>query len=710
MTATAGVELRCRDCGVFSTASTHMLIRTSDTNPFEEAWVWGNVSITALIDFMARGWLELTYESQVFPLVSRLCVPPMCWGGSFAGIQVNMGVAFGLNAQVAADFRAQLTLTYIEGYTLSGSVQSHGVRRSDGEFDMTVIKVGFDEPQRMSSPQPPALAVEVEASATAWIIPEIFIGLFGGVDSGLITVSAEASVMITKKLGARVGFQFQAAVSTTDGWSVGLDALPSSDQTECALLGGLQNQLDGFDFDNVTFSCGSDGCSYPPYCNGFCRTSHDTQLDISLLGELTVMMKLNASVGFGSWRSDPFDFTRYLNTSGRLQIERVPLLNWHLHVTSVCGNLTETVSSPPISPPPPALPSPSPPPPRPSPPPPVLPPSSPVPCPSTCIYYGSNCDSWAGYGYSCSMLSSQFSCDCSGCACPTVPPAPPALPPPSSPPPDVCPSTCSIAATMGSSFEPSPPTPPALNTCDYWVANGYSCSALSSQYGCDCSGCICNALPPSPYPPEPSPPPPPPPSPPIQCPSTCYSQTCDDWAASGYTCSVLADQYGCDCSGCSCPPSPSPPPSWPAGTPVLCAESCNYASDGICDDGGPGSQYVDCSQGTDCIDCGPRQAPVPLAGPGTFFNATSNQCEIDCDGGGRRLEAAEDELVCISMPARTLHAGAGAEPLTSSEVVSGFLAQHPELVSRPLGDIDHATLAKHFEELSAQLFGQPALA
>jgi len=104
----------------------------------------------------------------------------------------------------------------------------------------------------------------------------------------------------------------------------------------------------------------------------------------------------------------------------------------------------------------------------------------------------------------------------------------------------------------------------------------------------------------------------------------------------------------------------------------------------------------------------PLAIDAPDAGPGTFFNVTSNQFEIACDGGGRRLEAAEDELARIPMPARALHAS--AEPLTSSEVVGSFFAQHPELANRPLGDIDHETLARHFEELSAQLFGQPALA
>ena len=36
----------------------------------------------------------------------------------------------------------------------------------------------------------------------------------------------------------------------------------------------------------------------------------------------------------------------------------------------------------------------------------------------------------------------------------------------------------------------------------------------------------------------------------------------------------------------------------------LCGNNCNYARDGVCDDGGPGAQYTDCFPGDDCEDCG----------------------------------------------------------------------------------------------------------
>ena len=43
-----------------------------------------------------------------------------------------------------------------------------------------------------------------------------------------------------------------------------------------------------------------------------------------------------------------------------------------------------------------------------------------------------------------------------------------------------------------------------------------------------------------------------------------------------------------------------------AGSGSSCSDTCGYAGDGACDDGGPGSSFSVCSFGTDCTDCGPR--------------------------------------------------------------------------------------------------------
>jgi hypothetical protein len=71
------------------------------------------------------------------------------------------------------------------------------------------------------------------------------------------------------------------------------------------------------------------------------------------------------------------------------------------------------------------------------------------------------------------------------------------------------------------------------------------------------------------------------------------------------------------------PPPPAPPPSPPAQpvAPAICMNTCAYAFDSTCSDGGPGSELSYCAYGTDCLDCGPRPvlpppSPAPPAFPG----------------------------------------------------------------------------------------------
>jgi len=81
-------------------------------------------------------------------------------------------------------------------------------------------------------------------------------------------------------------------------------------------------------------------------------------------------------------------------------------------------------------------------------------------------------------------------------------------------------------------------------------------------------------------------------------------------------------------------PAPTPDPD-PAPTPG-CSDTCRYAGDGACDDGGPGASFSVCALGTDCADCGPRaDDPDPAPAPG---GACSDTCAYagdgECDDGG----------------------------------------------------------------------------
>jgi hypothetical protein len=71
--------------------------------------------------------------------------------------------------------------------------------------------------------------------------------------------------------------------------------------------------------------------------------------------------------------------------------------------------------------------------------------------------------------------------------------------------------------------------------------------------------------------------------------------------ANGYV-DVVVEGYGVSCS------SSGGGGGTDAGTggTTGCTNTCAYANDGECDDGGPGVAYNECALGTDCNDCGPR--------------------------------------------------------------------------------------------------------
>lgn len=149
------------------------------------------------------------------------------------------------------------------------------------------------------------------------------------------------------------------------------------------------------------------------------------------------------------------------------------------------------------------------------------------------------------------------------------------------------------------------------------------------------------------------------------CPTTCNhwyeDANCDDlmtlyaiYAAyyeDAMTCDTLESMWGCDCTGCtSCDdnptnetwaydtgsgmydptptptptvsPTPTPTPTYDMGSgeglagaaAATCSNVCYYALNNVCDDGGNGATYSDCSLGTDCDDCGPRPATTVLDG------------------------------------------------------------------------------------------------
>jgi hypothetical protein len=79
------------------------------------------------------------------------------------------------------------------------------------------------------------------------------------------------------------------------------------------------------------------------------------------------------------------------------------------------------------------------------------------------------------------------------------------------------------------------------------------------------------------------------------CENTCRYLNDGDCDDGGLNSDYSLCAFGSDCGDCG-----------PREAPVLCNEACNNRWDGTCQDGGPGAEYSFCEYGTDCTDCGPR--------------------------------------------------------------------------------------------------------
>ncbi len=117
------------------------------------------------------------------------------------------------------------------------------------------------------------------------------------------------------------------------------------------------------------------------------------------------------------------------------------------------------------------------------------------------------------------------------------------------------------------------------------------------------------------------------------CTDTCFYAFDGDCDDGGPGADFDLCDYGTDCADCG-----PRPPQEDGGSTVLCTDDCIWADDGWCDDGGPGADFDLCDLGTDCTDCGPRHVDDSGDGSGSGGELCTNTCpwayDGDCDDGG----------------------------------------------------------------------------
>ena len=150
------------------------------------------------------------------------------------------------------------------------------------------------------------------------------------------------------------------------------------------------------------------------------------------------------------------------------------------------------------------------------------------------------------------------------------------------------------------------------------------------------------------------------------------------WTEIGCRALPTGSRYHRRCVHITPPPAPPPPPG--------CSNTCRYAMDHDCDDGGHGAEYHMCHYGTDCHDCGPRHPRPPPPPPSPSPPPPSGRPKPPPPLPGppppdpNLLHRRPNPLAASARPARIAAATAPLTTATRAEpmpAAAASTAQHP---------------------------------
>jgi len=309
-------SFQCEGCNINIEGNTHVLIRTSEINPFTEAWIAGDVDVVTKIGMMAKLKGKAKGEAS-FVNKQDMCTTPICLPAMLGGVGVNMGARWGIEGAVRAEFEAALELKYDREFNTKGSFQVHWgegfqIKSSDFSNLKTTEKGSKIE----------KLKYEVTAKAVAAIDlkPKLQFGLWASAYVADICAYAELAMELSPTLTAQLKYGSDDAA---------LDKIPQ--KKDCDPW--------EFKFDSKEKPTGDEGtcCGETvPYCNDVCQEKHHLQMDIAVPGAMTVKIHAKAKADLGWWGKNSAEWTRYYQKGKGLTNNNQPFLTMLTHLASFC--------------------------------------------------------------------------------------------------------------------------------------------------------------------------------------------------------------------------------------------------------------------------------------------------------------------------------------------------------------------------------------
>jgi len=314
-------DIECKGCGVDLSGNFHIITRTSNMFPFEEAWAMTDPTLKAEIDFSAVLQAGYSYENTK-EIVPGICALPFCLGATMAGVGVTLGLVPSLDATLNFDFDAKLTLKYHRQIEVAGTFAGHALRKGGANFDFTKTVTGFDPIVKTlddgNEPAKEGWALDLDAMIQLTVSPHLAVGLFSSAGDVL---SAEAGITATLNLAGNMAF----AARLGQGNVIAPLAMGNGDS--CPFL------------DNPEGKCCAE--SGLPLCvnKDICAQDHRIQLDFNAYAEAIFEMKLAAAADFGFWDTE-FVVAKYFTLDGLADPgpddAPVPFYRKDLKIASVC--------------------------------------------------------------------------------------------------------------------------------------------------------------------------------------------------------------------------------------------------------------------------------------------------------------------------------------------------------------------------------------
>ena len=202
-----GLRVKCVDCHIDGTGDVHVLLRTTDYNPFDETWTWGDLSsltFAANVEVEAYFAGSLTHSRTV---LDKACIPGLCLGGRIAGIQLYLGVFAELSLSAEVNYEVAAALAFERSVTLPNLRLAYHTRgaailQDDVTVNASLISSGPD-------PTAPQIQLNIDATAKVSLIPRFFAGLFASISS---VAQAEAYLRVEVIIALEAHFNFHTSL------------------------------------------------------------------------------------------------------------------------------------------------------------------------------------------------------------------------------------------------------------------------------------------------------------------------------------------------------------------------------------------------------------------------------------------------------------------------------------------------------------------